>query len=161
MKPRGREWIESVFKAGAADEPLDRAVIEWFAQDCCGRLGVFEAVGQPVLRATFHDLDDYLAAKDAVHRLPCVTQARVFSAGTRKQTAWCRRLAEGGLYVFDSWEGEDWRKGYRLVAAPAVPLVFDQLSEPLIGWFSAMRLKRAEFRLAQELPLDLSGKGMD
>ena len=37
----------------------------------------------------------------------------------------------------------------------------DQLSKPLLEWFSLLRLKRAEFRLANELPLTFSDKNME
>jgi hypothetical protein len=161
MKPRVREWWEAVFRAGAAGDRPDWAVVEWYAQDCGGRLGVFEAVGQPIPRATFNNLDAYLTTKDAIYSLPCVTQAVLFVGGTRKETAWARQLAERGLYVFDSWEGKDWQKGYRFIAAPKVPLLVDQLSKPLFKWFSLLRLKRAEFRLANELPQTFSDKNME
>ena len=85
----------------------------------------------------------------------------LFLEGTRRQTAWCRELAEHGLYVFISWEGRDWRKGYRLAAAPESSLRVDQLPEPLPGWFSKLCLQRGDFDLARVQPLDLSGKSLD
>lgn len=161
MRPLQREWLESVFRAVASGDRPDWAVIEWYAQDRYGRLGVFEAVGQPTLRAVFYDLDAYLAAREAVYQLPQVTQANVLVEGARRQTVLGRELAERGLYIFDSWEGNDWQKRYRLAAAPESPLLADHLSEPLLAWFSRMHLKRADFRLAGKQSLDLSGKGMD
>lgn len=161
MRANERSWLESVFKAGANGDRPDWAVVEWYAQDRYGRLGVFEAVGQPILRATFSDLNVYLAVKEAVYQLPRVTTAMVFKEGTCQQTAWCRELAERGLYIFASWEGSDWQKGYRLEASPEVPLRAEQLPALPSEWFSRLCLKRADFELAKVHALDLSGKGMD
>ena len=161
MKPSAGKWLQSVFRAGAAGEHLDWASVEWYAQDRYSRLGVFESVGQPIPRATFRDLDAYLTVQEALYQLPRLTAAAVLVEGTRRQKAWCSELAERGLFVFDSWEGRDWEKGYRLLAYPEVPLSVEQLPEPLQPWFARLRLKRVEFALARQQPLNLSGTDME
>jgi hypothetical protein len=146
MRPKTRKWWEEVFRAGAAGECPCWAVIDWYARDGGGRVGWFESVGQPIPRATFRDLDAYLAAREAIDRMPRTCSATVRMEGPRRQTDGYRHRAERGFYVFGSWEGEEAARGYRLLAVPEVPLPAEQLPEPLRGWVESVPLTGSDFR---------------
>jgi hypothetical protein len=146
MRQKTRKWWEDVFRAGASGECPSWAVIDWYAQDEGGRVGWFESVGQPIPRSTFQDLDAYFAVREAVERMPRVCSATVLLEGSRRQTDGYRRRAEQGFYVFGSWEGEEWARGYRLLAVPEIPLLAERLPEPLRNWVESVRLNRSDFR---------------
>ena len=156
MTTVNREWLESVWAAGAAGQRPEWADVEWYALDETGAVGMFCSGGPgPIPRAVFRDLDTHIVLVDYLHNLPVRGQHDLLIEYPRVIDY--THAADRGLFAFNYEDDGPAVAGYGLVAHPADPLPLDTLPGWARDWLEGLRIPGAVFANLTTAVVDLSG----
>jgi hypothetical protein len=130
---------------------------DWLGMDATSRVALFSTAGGSHAPPAFLlDPDAHERAIDAVLAMPPCTTARFAPELPPNRVNTWKLAAERGLFAYD---GDVHGGPYRLVAAPWVPVQFDQLPAGVRLVVQGLRFSRIRFEDCRELRQDVLVSG--
>lgn len=155
MKKVNPEWLQPVWAAGTAGDPLFWADVEWYALDDCGHMGMFTSGGQgPIPRAVFRDVNTHMALAEWFLNLPPRGGHELLIR--YPDVTDYTQAADRGVFAFDYVSDRPTANGYRLVAYPTHPLGIEELPDWVRDCLEDIRIVGAKFAESRNSVIDLS-----